>query len=177
MMYLDVWNCKVAFWIQETLPRLYDVKHSVVLQSSFAISSALTYLLFSRNVPLLHMSRYVIAHDSNLPGQVTNAGVRRPGYRARAVPICYLKLLLSLLRHLPSTSWRSKAKCTFKWIRMLCLTSFQFTVHTPESSFDKDPLNVHFCCSSDLWPLTCLLILWFMCYEPFFLYWNLMSSI
>jgi len=34
----------------------------------FAIGSTLTYLLFSRNVPLLHMSRYVIARDSVLPG-------------------------------------------------------------------------------------------------------------
>ena len=30
----------------------------------------------------------------------------------------------------------------FKWIRMLCLPSFQFTVHTPESSFLKDPLKI-----------------------------------
>jgi len=34
----------------------------------FAIGSAFAYLLFSRNVPLLHMSRYIIARDSVLPG-------------------------------------------------------------------------------------------------------------
>jgi len=58
MMYLDVWkngtillyNCKAAFWIQETSPRLCDVNHSVVLWFVFAISSALVYLLLSGNV-------------------------------------------------------------------------------------------------------------------------------
>ena len=47
-------------------PRLSDVKRSVVLPSVFAISSAVTSC-FSRSVPLL---------------KVTNAGVRRPGYKA-----------------------------------------------------------------------------------------------
>jgi len=37
-----------------------DVERSVVLWSMFAIGNALAYLLFSRNVPLLHTSRYVI---------------------------------------------------------------------------------------------------------------------
>jgi len=44
---------------------------------------------FYGNVPLLHTSRYVIPHDSVLPGlppalvlQATNAGARRPGYEA-----------------------------------------------------------------------------------------------
>ena len=50
------------------LPRLSDVEHSTVLRSMFAIGSAFTYLLFSGNVPLLHISRYVIARDSVLPG-------------------------------------------------------------------------------------------------------------
>jgi len=49
------------------LPRLSDVEHSVVVRSVFAISSALTYLLFSGNVPLLHIPRYVVACDSVLP--------------------------------------------------------------------------------------------------------------
>jgi len=69
--------------------RLSDVERSVILRSVFAIGSALAYLLFSRNVPLLHMSRYVIQRDSVLPGlypalvlQATNAGARRPGYEA-----------------------------------------------------------------------------------------------
>ena len=56
MMYLDMWrsgtfllyNCKAAFWIQETLPRLSDVERSVVLRSVFAIVTALAYLLFFR---------------------------------------------------------------------------------------------------------------------------------
>jgi len=44
--------------------------------------------LYRRNVPLLHMSRYVIAHDSftrpspTLILQATDAGGRRPGYEA-----------------------------------------------------------------------------------------------
>jgi len=67
-------------------PRLSDVERSVVLRSVFAIGSTLAYLLFSRNVPLLHTSRYVIAHESVLPGlpmQATNAVASRPGYKAR----------------------------------------------------------------------------------------------
>jgi len=93
LTYLDVWrdgtfvlySCKVDSLIQETSPRLSDVERSVILQSMFVIGSALAYLLFSRNVPLLHTSRYVTARDSvykALPVlvlQATNAGVRRPG--------------------------------------------------------------------------------------------------
>jgi len=90
-----LYSYKAAFWFQEMSPRLSDVERSVVLWSVFAISSTLAYLL---NVPLLHTSRYVIAHDSVLPGlplalvlQATNAVVRRPGYEARiySVPILY----------------------------------------------------------------------------------------
>ena len=96
-MYLDVWrsgtfplySCKMALRIQETSPRLSDVKRSVVQRSVFVIGSTLT-CGFSRNVPLLHMSGYVVACDSVLPArpsptlvlQATNAGVRRPGYEA-----------------------------------------------------------------------------------------------
>ena len=55
-MYLDVWksgtfllhSCKAVFWIQETSPRLSDVKRSVVVRSMFAIGSTLAYLLFFR---------------------------------------------------------------------------------------------------------------------------------
>jgi len=77
MMYLDVWrsgtfllnSCKVASDIQEMSPRLSDVEYSVVLRSMFVIGSILTYLLFfSRNVPLLHTSRYVTVRDVILPG-------------------------------------------------------------------------------------------------------------
>ena len=56
--------------MQETLPRLSDVESSVVLRSVFAITSALTDC-FSGLVPLLHMSRYVTARDSVLPGVLT----------------------------------------------------------------------------------------------------------
>ena len=56
-----LYSCKAAFWIKEMSPRLSDVEHSVVLQSMFAIGST---CCFSGNVPLLHTSRYVIAHDS-----------------------------------------------------------------------------------------------------------------
>ena len=65
-MYPDVWrsgtfllySCKVAFWIQETSSRLSDVERSVILQSMFAISSALTYLLFFSGM----------CHSSTSPG-------------------------------------------------------------------------------------------------------------
>jgi len=77
LWHLDVWRSgtfllysgKAAFWIQEMSPRLPDVQRSVVLWSMFVIGSTLTHLLFfSGNVPLLHMSRYVIACGSVLPG-------------------------------------------------------------------------------------------------------------
>ena len=98
MTYLDVWRSgtfllysyKSAFWIQETSPRLSDVEFSVVLQSVFAIGSALA-CDFSGYVPLLHTSRYVIAWISFtrpspvLVLQATNAGVTRPGYKARSI--------------------------------------------------------------------------------------------
>ena len=73
--WVDVWrsgtfllySCKVAFWAQKTLPRLSDVKRSVILQSVVAISSALTYLRFfweCATPPHIHpTSRYVIACD------------------------------------------------------------------------------------------------------------------
>ena len=82
-------SSKVAFWIQETLPRLSDVERSAILWFMFAIGSALTY--FSVNVPLLHTSRYVTARLSftrpppMLVLQATNTGVRRPGYEATFV--------------------------------------------------------------------------------------------
>ena len=51
--WVDVWrsdtflhSCKVAFWTQEILPRLSDVKRSIVLRSMFAISTALKFTLF-----------------------------------------------------------------------------------------------------------------------------------
>jgi len=51
-------------------PRLSDVEHLIILWSVFAISSTLTNLrfFFSGSVPLLRMSRVVIACDSVLPG-------------------------------------------------------------------------------------------------------------
>ena len=63
-----LYSCKAAIWIQETSPRLSDVECSVVLRSVFAIGSTLASCCFSGNVPLLHTSRYVIPHDSVLPG-------------------------------------------------------------------------------------------------------------
>jgi len=56
--------------------------------------------LYRRNVPLLHMSRYVTARDSVLPGlprvstAATNAGVRRPGYEATGYPYAARLFLL-----------------------------------------------------------------------------------
>jgi len=70
MTYLDMWRsgtfllygCKVAFCIQETSPRLSDVKYSVVLWSLFVISSALT-CCFSR----------IRCHSSTSPGTFCQA--------------------------------------------------------------------------------------------------------
>jgi len=67
MTYLDTWrsgtfllyNCKAAFWIQETV-------WCRALSCSTVCAVALAYLRFSKNVP--HTSRYIIARDSVLPG-------------------------------------------------------------------------------------------------------------
>ena len=84
-----LYSCKAAFWTQETLPRLSDVKRSVVLQSMFAISTAFTYLLFFRecatppHVQVRHCTWLSFTRPSPaLVLQATNAGVRRPGYEA-----------------------------------------------------------------------------------------------
>ena len=97
MTYLDVWrsgtfllySCKVAFWIQETSPRLSDVERSVVLRSVFTIGSALAYLLFFRegatppHVQVRHTTWLSFTRPSPaLVLQATNAGARRPGYEA-----------------------------------------------------------------------------------------------
>jgi len=102
MTYLDVWrsgtfllhSCKAAFWTQESLPRLSDVKCSVVLQSVFVIGSALIVfpgMCHSSTHP--GMSLHVISFTRPFPAlvlQVTNAGVRRPGYEAnKALLLCW----------------------------------------------------------------------------------------
>ena len=71
------------------LPRLSDVELSIVLRPMFAIGSVLT----SGNVPLLHtsaMSFHVISFARPslvLVLRATNAGVRRPGYKATGVTL------------------------------------------------------------------------------------------
>ena len=105
MTYLDVWrsgtsllySCKAAFWIQETPPRLSDVECSVILRSVFAIGNALAYLLFfwecatPPHVQVRHTTWLSFTRPSPaLVLQVTNAGVRRPGYEAR---VCRLLIL------------------------------------------------------------------------------------
>ena len=105
MTYLDVWrsgtfllySCKAAFWIQGTLLRLSDVERSVVLRSVFAIGSALAYLLFFRecatppHVQVCHTTWLSFTRPSPiLVLQVTNAGVRRPGYKAILRHHCWL---------------------------------------------------------------------------------------
>ena len=88
-MYLDVWRSgtfplytfKMAFWTQETLPRLSDVEHSVVLRSMFVIGRAFTYL--PPYIQLCHCTWLGFTRPSpTLVLQATNAGVRRPGYEA-----------------------------------------------------------------------------------------------
>jgi len=71
------------------LPRLSDVKCSIVLQSMFAIGRALTYLLFfwecatPPHVQVHHTTWLSFTRPSPaLVLQATNAGVRRPGYEA-----------------------------------------------------------------------------------------------
>ena len=96
-MYLDMgrsgtfllYICEVAFWTQETSPRLSDVKRSVVLWSVFVIGSTLTYLgLFQEcatppHIQVRHCTWLSFTRPSPaLVLQATNAGVRSPGVTA-----------------------------------------------------------------------------------------------
>ena len=94
--YLDMWrsgtfllySCKASFWTQEKLSRLSDVEHSVVLRSVFSISSALTYLQFFRECATPpHVQVHHCRPSPTLVLQVTNAGVRRPGYEATWIQV------------------------------------------------------------------------------------------
>ena len=102
MTYLDVWrsgtfllySCKSAFWLQETSPSLSNVERSVVVQSVFAISSALTYLQFFQecatppHVQVCHCTWLGFTRPSPaLVLQATNTGVRKPGYKLVLVNI------------------------------------------------------------------------------------------
>jgi len=80
-----------------------DVERSVVLWSMFAIGSALTYLLFSGNVPLLHTSRYIIPHDSVYQAfpRVSTASDKRWGEKAWVRG--YLKPGIAILQSLHHT--------------------------------------------------------------------------
>jgi len=83
-----LYSCKAAFRIQEMSPRLSDVECSVVLQSVFAISNTLAYLLFfwecatPPHVQVRHTTWQFYQAFPALVLQVKNAGVRRPGYEA-----------------------------------------------------------------------------------------------
>jgi len=80
-----------SFLNPRNVARLLDVKHSVAPWSVFVIGNALTCSL-SKDVPLLNMSTqrpgtslHMISFARPSPVlvlQVTNAGVRRPGYEA-----------------------------------------------------------------------------------------------
>ena len=85
-----LYSCEVGFRTQEMSPRLPDVNRLVTAESVVAIGSVLTYLQFSGSVPLLHMSTkhpgslHMISFARPFPAlvlQVTNTGVRRPGYK------------------------------------------------------------------------------------------------
>jgi len=110
MTYLDVWrsgtfllySCKAAFWIQEMSPRLSDVKCSVVLQSVFAIGSALAYLTFFQECatpPYVHVCHTTWLRftwpSPALVLQATNAGARRPGYEAKWVVLLFNTALVN----------------------------------------------------------------------------------
>ena len=102
MTYLDVWRsgtfllygCKVAFCIQETSPTLSDVKCSVIPQSLFVISSALTCLLFfweCATPPQVKVHFMCLTDNDSytrpshtLVLQVKNARIRRLGYQDRS---------------------------------------------------------------------------------------------
>jgi len=81
MTYLDMWR-------SGTFPEKQQVSKCAG-DGSWIQKAAVQ--LYRRNVPLLHMSRYIIPHDSVLPGlppsalvlQATNTAARRSGYEAR----------------------------------------------------------------------------------------------
>jgi len=60
----DPWPSMSPSWL------CFRLKETIHFPDSFSTVRvcALTYLRFSKNVPLLHTSRYIIAHDSILPG-------------------------------------------------------------------------------------------------------------
>jgi len=88
MTYLDVWrsgafllySCKAAFWIQDCLMLSAQSFYGPCMQ---LIGYLLAYC-FSGNVPLLHMSRYIILRNSVLPGlsRISTASDKRWGEKA-----------------------------------------------------------------------------------------------
>ena len=113
--------CKAAFWIQEMLPRLSDVKRSVVLRSVFAISNALTYC-FPGIVALLHTSRYITARDSVLPGLPC---VSMLGWEALATRLGFITAHFQFI-----TAHLGIDTCTLilyrHWMTKVLLTSYHF---------------------------------------------------
>ena len=127
MTYLDVWRsgtfllygCKVAFCIQETSPRLSDVKCSVILQSLFAIGSALTCLLFFRECATLPQVKvhfmWLTDNDSytrpshTLVLQAKNARMRRLGYDGTKtfLLVAESKILRTTVNTVPANSMLS----------------------------------------------------------------------
>jgi len=96
MMYLDVWRSGTFPEKQQVSECATDRKHRLTSDSLSNVSwiQKATLQLYRRNVPLFHTSRYVKPRDSVLPGlppvlvlQATNAGARRPGYKANAFPL------------------------------------------------------------------------------------------
>ena len=114
MTYLDVWRSGTfPKKKQQVTECATDHKHGCTTNErstsdslgdvSWIQKSALQ--LYRRNVPLLHTSRYVIAHDSALRLQATNAGVRRESHqilflvRGELWARDYVVVLLSSLNH------------------------------------------------------------------------------
>ena len=88
------YSCKAAFWTQKHCQG-YMMSSAQFFHGPYLWSVVqFTYLRFSGNVPLLHTSTqrpgtslHVISftwHSPTLVLQATNAGVGRPGYKARA---------------------------------------------------------------------------------------------
>ena len=85
-----VYNCEAAFWTQEMFPRLLGVKCSVSPWSVFTINRLLVVILGMThsstcppNVQVHHCTWLRFTRPSaELVMQVTNTGMRRPGYEA-----------------------------------------------------------------------------------------------
>ena len=139
--------------------RLSDVERSVILQSLFAISSALAYLQVFRecatppHVQVCHCMWLSFTRPSPaLVLQATNAGVRRPGYEATYTELPFLNAVCVHYLCCGNTSHSLKLHSSFGF-------SFVWEVVHPIPYL---VISIHYVgCRRNLWLLNCLGVMTF----------------